>query len=143
MTTRLSRDYSDQRGKPTIEYPDGPNVYLAEEIKKCVDVPVVTVGKLGNPEFADEVIATGRADMVALARPLIADQCGSRKLRTAAGQDNRVPLLHRCLYEGMIRQPMFTACATHARMPVRQMSKSPLLDFARRGMYKGISGDSN
>jgi len=48
--------YSDVRGKPTIEYPDGPNVYLAEDIKKYVKVPVITVGKLGNPEFAKQVI---------------------------------------------------------------------------------------
>ena len=87
------KGYSDQRGKPTIEYPDGPNVYLAEEIKKCVDVPVVTVGKLGNPEFADNVIAEGRADMVALARPLIADPMWVRKAK-----DHRFDRITECLY---------------------------------------------
>ncbi|MDO4561766.1 MAG: FAD-dependent oxidoreductase [bacterium] len=132
------KGYSDQRGKPTIEYPDGPNVYLAEEIKKCVDVPVVTVGKLGNPEFADGVIAEGRADMVALARPLIADPMWVRKAK-----DRRFDRITECLYcteclyerhdpSAYIHCMRYTcqnACPANVEVPV-------YLDFARRGMYK-------
>ena len=132
------KGYSDQRGKPTIEYPDGPNVYLAEEIKKCVDVPVVTVGKLGNPEFADNVIAEGRADMVALARPLIADPMWVRKAK-----DHRFDRITECLYcteclyerhdpSAYIHCMRYTcqnACPANVEVPV-------YLDFARRGMYK-------
>lgn len=87
------KGYSDQRGKPTYEYPDGPNVYLAEDIKKQVKVPVVTVGKLGNPDVAKAVIAEGRADMVALARPLIADPMWVKKV-----QSGRDDLVNPCLY---------------------------------------------
>lgn len=130
--------YSDQRGKPTIEYPDGPNVYLAEEIKKCVDVPVVTVGKLGNPEFADEVIASGRADMVALARPLIADPMWVKK-----AQDGRIDRITECLYcteclyerhdptayVHCMRYTCQNACPSNVEVPL-------YLDYVRRGMYK-------
>ena len=35
--------------------------------------PVVTVGALGDPELMESIIAEGRADIVALARPLLAD----------------------------------------------------------------------
>lgn len=87
------RGYSDQRGKPTIEYPDGPNVYLAEDIKKHISIPVVTVGKLGNPDVAKEVVETGRADLVALARPLIADSMWVKKVKA-----NRYDLIKSCLY---------------------------------------------
>jgi len=87
------KGYSDQRGKPTIEYPDGPNVYLAEDIKKHVNVPVITVGKLGNPEVAMEVIESGRADMIALARPLIADPMWYAKVK-----EGRYDLIKECLY---------------------------------------------
>lgn len=132
------KGYSDQRGKPTIEYPDGPNVYLAEEIKKCVNVPVVTVGKLGNPEFADSVIAEGRADMVALARPLIADPMWLRKTK-----DRRFDRINECLYcteclyerhdpSAYIHCMRYTcqnACPANVEVPI-------YLDFARRGMYR-------
>lgn len=87
------KGYSDQRGKPTIEYPDGPNVYLAEDIKKHISIPVITVGKLGNPDVAKEVIETGRADMVALARPLIADSMWVKKVKA-----DRYDLIKSCLY---------------------------------------------
>ena len=132
------KGYSDQRGKPTIEYPDGPNVYLAEEIKKCVDVPVVTVGKLGNPEFADNVIAEGRADMVALARPLIADPMWVRKAK-----DHRFDRITECLYcteclyerhdpsayVHCMRYTCQNACPANVEVPI-------YLDFARSGMYR-------
>lgn len=48
--------YSDVRGKPTIDFPDGPNVYLADEIKKASGAIVIAVGKLGNPEVAERVV---------------------------------------------------------------------------------------
>lgn len=35
----------------------GCNVYLAEEIKKVVKVPVACVGGIGSPELAEEIIA--------------------------------------------------------------------------------------
>lgn len=88
-----SKGYSDIRGKPSIEYPDGPNVHLAEDIKKRVRVPVITVGKLGNPAFAESVIREGRADMVALIRPLLADPRWVEKVR-----QGRPELIKKCVY---------------------------------------------
>ncbi|ATW24988.1 FAD-dependent oxidoreductase [Candidatus Formimonas warabiya] len=87
------KGYSDVRGKPTIEFPDGPNVYFAEAIKKLVKIPVMTVGKLGNPQFAESVIREGRADLVALARPLIADTMWVEHVR-----QKRDDLMKECLY---------------------------------------------
>lgn len=44
-----------------------------EAIKKAVDVPVIAVGKLGYPKLAEEILETGKADFIALGRPLLAD----------------------------------------------------------------------
>ncbi len=87
------RGYSDLRGKPGIEMNDGPNVHLAEEIKKLVNIPVITVGKLGNPSFAEQVLQENRADMIALARQLIADPMWVEKVR-----QGRWDLIHHCRY---------------------------------------------
>jgi len=51
----------------------GCYVHLSETIKKIVDIPVATAGKIKTPEFAEEVIRKGKADLVAIGRPLIAD----------------------------------------------------------------------
>lgn len=94
------KGYSDIRGKPTIEYPDGPNVYLAEDIKKHVSIPVIAVGKLGNPEFAESVIREGRADMIAMARPLLADPMWVDKVRRGRTELIRTCVCcNNCLYK--------------------------------------------
>jgi len=71
---------------------DGLNVGAAAAVKEAVDVPVIAVGRLHDPLRAETVLADGRADFVALGRPLLADPDLPRKL--AAGEAERV---RRCI----------------------------------------------
>jgi 2,4-dienoyl-CoA reductase-like NADH-dependent reductase (Old Yellow Enzyme family) len=69
-----NRSYSSYRQVPTYDMGDGLNVHLAEEIKKKVgSVPIITVGKIGTPSLIEEIINSGKADMVSLGRALLAD----------------------------------------------------------------------
>lgn len=45
----------------------------AAEVKEYAKVPVIAVGKITDREFAENIIKTGSADFIAMARPLIAD----------------------------------------------------------------------
>jgi 2,4-dienoyl-CoA reductase-like NADH-dependent reductase (Old Yellow Enzyme family) len=60
---------------PRQEIPGGPSyqVPLARGIKRAVDMPVVAVGLITEPEQAEAIIGTGDADMVALARGILYD----------------------------------------------------------------------
>ena len=58
---------------PSLYAPQGCFVHLAEAVKKTVAIPVVTVGRIKTLDMAEDVIASGRADMVALGRSLLAD----------------------------------------------------------------------
>lgn len=49
------------------------NVAQAEAIRNVVDVPVMLVGRVHDPELAERIIADGQADLIAMARPLLAD----------------------------------------------------------------------
>ncbi|MBO9523597.1 MAG: FAD-dependent oxidoreductase [Nocardioidaceae bacterium] len=60
---------------------DGLNVGAAAAVREAVDVPVIAVGRLHDPDLAERVLADGRADFVALARPLLADPELPNKLR--------------------------------------------------------------
>jgi len=51
----------------------GFNSYAAEEIKKSVKIPVITVGRITDPSMADAIIEDGMADFVTFARASIAD----------------------------------------------------------------------
>lgn len=54
-------------------FPHAYNVHRAEKIKKNVRVPVACVGSIIDLAMADKIIAEGKADIVAMGRPHIAD----------------------------------------------------------------------
>lgn len=58
---------------PPLYEPRGVNVRFAEAVKKRVRIPVITVGRLQDPKIIEKIIEDGRADMVAMCRPIIAD----------------------------------------------------------------------
>jgi len=62
-----------------IPYLQGWRTYLAEQVKKEVNVPVITVGVVREPWFAEKILEEGKADFVALGRALIADPEWPRK----------------------------------------------------------------
>lgn len=73
---------------------DGLNVGGAAAVREVVDVPVIAVGRLHDPALAEQVLADGRADFVALGRPLLADPDLPRKLAGWGGGAARV---RRCI----------------------------------------------
>lgn len=71
----------------------GGLVHLADAVKKAVTVPVITVGKLGDPVLAEAVLKGGKADFIALGRPLVADPHLPRKTR-----EGRLEEIRGCIY---------------------------------------------
>lgn len=60
---------------PLQKIPVGPNyqVPFAEHIKAVVDLPIIAVGLITEPEQAEAIVATGQADMVGLGRGMLYD----------------------------------------------------------------------
>lgn len=60
---------------PTIAtmVPRANFVTVSKLIKESVNIPVVTTNRINTPEVAEKVLADGNADMVSMARPLLAD----------------------------------------------------------------------
>jgi len=58
---------------PPMLLPHAFRAYLAAEIKRVVDVPVFTVGRIKDPLLAEKILADGQADMVGMTRAQIAD----------------------------------------------------------------------
>lgn len=79
---------------PSMFLEHGPNVYLAEAIKKQVKVPVATIGALNDPEMMEEIIASGKADVIEMARALLADPMLPTKVMT--NQDDKIIHCLRC-----------------------------------------------
>ncbi len=49
----------------------GYQVPFAEQIRKALTIPVIAVGLISDPQHAETIVASGQADMVALARGLL------------------------------------------------------------------------
>ena len=77
---------------PSQYLEDGVNVKYAAEIKKHVKTPVACVGALSDPYLMEDIIASGKADVVQMARELLVDPAFPNKVR--AGEDEDV---HRCM----------------------------------------------
>lgn len=82
--------YSGDRCMPSAAYPDLANVYLSEGIKKFINehgssVPVVATGKIRTPEQAATVLKEQKADLIGMARALLADPDLPRKARERRG----------------------------------------------------------
>ncbi|MEV0410565.1 NADPH-dependent 2,4-dienoyl-CoA reductase [Streptomyces sp. NPDC050448] len=60
---------------PTIatSVPRGAYTWVTKRLMGAVSVPLVTSNRINTPEIAEEVLADGRADLVSLARPFLAD----------------------------------------------------------------------
>jgi 2,4-dienoyl-CoA reductase-like NADH-dependent reductase (Old Yellow Enzyme family)/thioredoxin reductase len=54
--------------------PQGFLVKYAEEVKKQVKIPVIVAGRLNSAELIEDIVESGKADMVAIGRGLIADE---------------------------------------------------------------------
>ncbi len=89
---------------PSMFLADGINVKYATEIKKHVrKSKVATVGALADPELLEEIIETGKADVVELARGIICDPDLPNKART--GRDGEIRKCMRCFtcFSNLIR----------------------------------------
>jgi 2,4-dienoyl-CoA reductase-like NADH-dependent reductase (Old Yellow Enzyme family) len=75
--------------------PGGGFAPSAHELRAAVGIPVVTVGKLGDSALAQGILDRGDADLIALARPLIADFAAAEKL--LEGRDADLNLCKECL----------------------------------------------
>lgn len=100
---------------PSMFTPHGCNVYLAEEIKKHVKVPMATVGALNDPKMMEEIISSGKADVVEKARALLADHELPRKVA-----ENRAEKIVKCLR-------CFTCMAERAVTSTRRCAVNPLI----------------
>jgi 2-enoate reductase len=97
---------------PPLYQPPGCMVDMAETAKKHVSLPIITVGRLGYPALADRILKEGRADFVAMGRPLLADPDLPAKARRGEIDDIRPCIgCHECLER--LRNSQSISCAVN------------------------------
>ena len=107
---------------PSMFSNHGCNVYLAAEIKKHVKIPVATIGALNDPAQMEEIIASGKADVVEMTRALLADAELPNKV--LAGREDEIVRCLRC----------FTCMAERPTTGTRRCTVNPLIGRECEGM---------
>lgn len=100
----------------------GANVYLAAEIKKHVSKPVATIGAINDPQMMEDIIAQGKADVIYMARELLADPFLPNKV--SSGQEDKIVRCLRC----------FTCMAERPVTGTRRCAVNPLIGREIEGM---------
>ena len=94
--------------------PQGAWVYMAEEVKRAVSIPVAAGTQIQDPVIAERVLAEGKADMVYMARALIADPELPNKAKEGRLEDIR-PCMNCCrCISAVDNLPVY--CSVNARV---------------------------
>jgi 2,4-dienoyl-CoA reductase-like NADH-dependent reductase (Old Yellow Enzyme family)/thioredoxin reductase len=72
-----------------MSQPEGWRLPFSRRIREAAGVPVITVGQIRSPVTAEEALANGDADLIALGRPLLADPHWTRKALTGRAAEIR------------------------------------------------------
>lgn len=99
---------------PTVYEEDGCQLFVTREVRKVVDLPLITQGKLDNPILAESVIEEGTADIIGLGHQMLCDPYWVNKVKN--GEEARVvPCIgcNECMFTS--RQGLFRHCAVNPR----------------------------
>jgi len=80
------RSSHNQAIVPPMDVPQGVYADLAAAVRNAVYVPVIAVGRIKTPELAEQILADGKADAVAVARALIAEPQWVHKAASARNE---------------------------------------------------------
>ncbi|HEX9182098.1 MAG TPA: NADPH-dependent 2,4-dienoyl-CoA reductase [Burkholderiales bacterium] len=102
---------------PTIAQavPRGGFAWATRNLKEAVKIPVVASNRINAPETAEEILARGDADMVSLARAMLADEAFANKAKAGdrAGINICIACNQACLDHYFIGQP--ASCVVNPR----------------------------
>jgi len=106
--------------------PEGAFVYLAEHIKQVATKPVMTGYRIKDPIMAEEIIATGKADIIAMARQLIADAEWAKKAQAGKLNDIRKCITCcRCMDDNFVGTPITCSVNTNLEgLPEKRTEKA-------------------
>ena len=93
---------------PSSYMSEGTHVYAAAEVRKVVDIPVVSGGRILSAAYGDQLIEDGKVDMIFVARSVIADPEWPNKSRDGRNAEIRSCIgdLEGCFMRSCIGQPV-------------------------------------
>ncbi len=112
-------------------------VHFAEEVKKIVNIPVITVGRINDPFLAETIIAGRKADLVAMGRASLADPELPRKAAAERFADinHCIGCLQGCI--GMISRGQPATCLVNPTLGKEEELRIKPADRKKRVLIAG------
>jgi 2,4-dienoyl-CoA reductase-like NADH-dependent reductase (Old Yellow Enzyme family)/thioredoxin reductase len=82
---------SFERVMEPMSAPEGWRIPYSGRLRRAVQVPVIAVGQIRDPAMAEDALASGEADLIAMGRPTLADAQWANKVR-----DGRIDEIRPC-----------------------------------------------
>ena len=111
----------------------GFNLFRARALKEVVNVPIIGVGRINNPELADQAIARGDADLISFGRQHLTDPDFINKAREGNLEDIRwcVACNQGCI-ERLSFEMKSTTCSFNPECGREYKGPSPKVDTPKR-----------
>lgn len=120
----------------TLYAPPNPLLPLARRVKEAVEgVPVIATGGIGEPQEAEQMIAQGACDMVAVGRALLADPHWVRKARL--GQRVRPCIRCNVCYHKMGEPDTPATCTLNPHLTLEAQEPLPPISRKKKVMVVG------
>ena len=93
---------------PSMYCPHGWIAHLAGAVKQVVDIPVIAVGRVNDPRIAENILASGKADLVSMGRQSLCDPETPNKAREGRFDDIRTCIAchHGCVGNLLANRPI-------------------------------------
>lgn len=75
-----------------MNFPDGWRAYMSAAVKKKFNKPVIITGNIRDPNVAEDIIASGKADLIGMGRGLLAEPAWVNKVA-----NDKECLLRKCI----------------------------------------------
>ena len=117
---------------PTIAtmVPRASFAWVTKRLKGEVSIPLITTNRINTPEIAEEVLASGCADMVSMARPFLADP--AFVIKAAANQADQINTCIACnqacldhIFNGKLTSCLVNPRACHETELIIEKTKAP------------------
>ena len=132
---------------PPMGSSPGTWINLAAKIKKSCSIPVIAVGRIHDPDLAEQTLVAGHADLIAVGRQLIADPMWPEKIKQEKPESFRPCICcNTCLRE-VTRKKSSMICAVNPEAGredikvngIEQSKRTLIIGSGPAGMQAAIS----
>jgi 2,4-dienoyl-CoA reductase-like NADH-dependent reductase (Old Yellow Enzyme family)/thioredoxin reductase len=109
---------------PPMGMPQGIWSDLAGEVRKACGLPVIVAGKIHSPAVAADILGAGKADLIAVGRPLMADPEWPAKVREGRADEIRPCLACNACFARVVGKMEEVACSVNPAVG-REMEMAP------------------